>query len=141
MRSITESLPLVARVDLLDNQGAMTWTSNPSEAADATVYDVLRGSQDELPVGTGAVDICAQPGVAGLSWTDPTMPAPGQACTTRYGHGMRLDRAPVVSTRSVSTRYTGGSFPPTQVVNVGSRLFARQDADLVAIDSASGKLA
>jgi hypothetical protein len=71
---------VVSRLDLIDGAGTLAWTSSASEAGDGTVYDVLRGLTDELPVGSPDGDeTCARPGVAGLSWTDGEIPVEHRA--------------------------------------------------------------
>jgi N-acetylneuraminic acid mutarotase len=55
-------------------------------AGEATVYDIVRGLQSELPVGSGPSEICLASdhvpggGAAGMiPWTDSETPAPGAA--------------------------------------------------------------
>jgi dipeptidyl aminopeptidase/acylaminoacyl peptidase len=72
---------VVSGLHVGDALATLSWTSNAAEeAGDGTVYDVLRGFTDELPVGTRHSDeTCAQPGVAGLSWIDGEIPAEHRA--------------------------------------------------------------
>jgi hypothetical protein len=63
---------------------ADTFEWNAVVAGDATTYDVVRGLQDELPVGGGPSEVCLvadhtpDGGTSDtVSWTDPGIPAPG----------------------------------------------------------------
>jgi hypothetical protein len=56
---------------------AMVWTSQAGTAGTATVYDVVRGSLSQFPVGTGGSETCVAPGSTTASATDVTTPVAG----------------------------------------------------------------
>lgn len=65
------------RVGDLGDKNALSWTSAGFDAGPGTVYDVLRGALDELPVGTGASETCVGSQLNVLGTSDPALPALG----------------------------------------------------------------
>lgn len=66
----------------LEHAGGTTglgWSSLWADAGSGTRYDVLRGVLGELPVGTGASELCLHDDVEGLSAEDPLATSPGDA--------------------------------------------------------------
>ena len=55
---------------------ALTWTSSAPDAGASTVYDLLRGSTTELPVGNGS-EVCLTSGQGLPEWSDPDAPPVG----------------------------------------------------------------
>lgn len=56
----------------------LKWNSAAPGAGTATVHDVLRGNLRDLPVGTGASQVCLVSGQVGTSTTDLVRPSAGQ---------------------------------------------------------------
>ena len=56
----------------------LAWNA-PEGVGASTVYDVVRGSTAELPVGGGASESCLASGLAALTTVDPATPAVGSA--------------------------------------------------------------
>ena len=61
------------------DKATLSWNSLATQAGPGTVYDVLRGSIRELPVGSGASEICLGDNSAALSWSDGAVPIAGGA--------------------------------------------------------------
>ncbi len=61
------------------DRNTLDWCPSPPLAGSGTVYDVPRGSLDELPVGNGASETCLPPGSFSTSTaTDPAIPQTGR---------------------------------------------------------------
>ena len=56
----------------------LDWTSLTEISGSGTRYDVLRGYLDELPVGTGASELCVADDLDTPSFEDPFEPAPSE---------------------------------------------------------------
>ena len=59
------------------DKASLSWNSLASQAGPGTVYDVLRGSIKELPVGTGTSEACLDDNSAALTWSDSALPMAG----------------------------------------------------------------
>jgi len=67
----------VPNLHLASDTTTLAW--DPAAGAPAgTVYDVARGLVTQLPVGSGAAEICLATDLAGTSASDPQLPAAGQ---------------------------------------------------------------
>lgn len=56
----------------------LSWDSAVTSGGTGTVHDVLRGSLDDLPVGTGLSDLCIGSSVAANRIMDDQLPVPGK---------------------------------------------------------------
>ncbi|MBP7148243.1 MAG: hypothetical protein KBD01_11895 [Acidobacteria bacterium] len=54
----------------------ITWASARPEAGEATVHDLVRGTLEELPVGSGPGDTCVASGTSDSVAFDPNIPPP-----------------------------------------------------------------
>lgn len=66
----------VERLRMLPDRTTLSW--DPVDAGSETLYDVLRGSLDALPVGTDSDEVCLAPGLATTSVEDPERPSSGE---------------------------------------------------------------
>jgi len=67
----------VTGLAFLADRVGLVW--EPAPIWPGTVYDVLRGDLDKLPVGPGSDESClTQPSVTDTTWTDPDAPASGR---------------------------------------------------------------
>jgi hypothetical protein len=55
----------------------LSWNSIAAGSGSGIFYDVARGRVGQFPVGSGAAEICAGSGIGGVSFDEPTAPAPG----------------------------------------------------------------
>jgi hypothetical protein len=55
----------------------LSWESAASGAGAGTTHDLLRGSLAELPVGSGAGEVCLESGIGEPEAVDDEPPAPG----------------------------------------------------------------
>jgi hypothetical protein len=69
----------ILAVRVQGNKQTMTWTTDAPSSGTGTVYDVVRGVVGELPVGSGASEVCHATGLTGTSATVATNPPPGVA--------------------------------------------------------------
>jgi hypothetical protein len=60
----------------LADKATQTWSA-ATPAVAGTLYDVVRGSVTELPVGSGAAETCLAPGISVTSAADAATPPPG----------------------------------------------------------------
>ena len=71
-------LPLeIGGVMIASNKQTITWNSAAPAAGTATVHDVLRGLDSDLPVNGGGSEMCLA-SIAGTMWTDAAVPSAGQ---------------------------------------------------------------
>ncbi|MBZ5639355.1 MAG: right-handed parallel beta-helix repeat-containing protein [Acidobacteriia bacterium] len=56
----------------------LSWNSLSSQAGPGVVYDVMRGSLGQFPVGTGGAETCLHDNLAANSWSDGTVPTSAQ---------------------------------------------------------------
>ena len=68
----------VTGVELSAYRVTIRWNSAASVAGAGTVYSVLSGKLDELPVGGGASETCVAPSEPGTTATDPSIPTSEQ---------------------------------------------------------------
>ncbi|HET9299902.1 MAG TPA: hypothetical protein VFO11_08140, partial [Candidatus Polarisedimenticolaceae bacterium] len=68
----------VSGVTFAADKVTLKWSSAAPGAGTATVHDVLRGNLHDLPVGTGASQVCLVSGQTGTSTTDLVRPSAGQ---------------------------------------------------------------
>jgi hypothetical protein len=69
--------PEVTDVEFTDGSGSFVWGSLAGAAGPDTYYEVVRGSLAELPVGSGAGEVCLGSPVDDPQWLDTDDPAPG----------------------------------------------------------------
>ena len=96
----------IGDLELLPGGTSLAWSSDAAASGSGTVYDVLRGSVAELPVGTGPSETCLAPGAAGPPAQDTAAPLPGgsfylvrgtNVCGTgTYGSGVAGERVSLV---------------------------------------------
>ncbi len=67
----------VANLRFDTDEATLEWDSLAASAGSATVYDVLRGALDELPVGSGPSEICLDDGSADTLASDTSTPSAG----------------------------------------------------------------
>ncbi len=65
----------IAGLDLAPDASTLTWA--PSATGSGTLYDVVRGSLSQLPVGTGPSEACLESGSSDAMALDPEIPPPG----------------------------------------------------------------
>ena len=65
----------VVSLRLLADRSTLVWQARASGAG--TVWDVMRGSASELPAGSGASEVCVEPGSPDAQSSDASAPAPG----------------------------------------------------------------
>jgi hypothetical protein len=66
----------ITGLTLLADRTSLVW--DPAPEHPATVYDVLRGGLDALPVGLGPGEACVAQGITATTTTDPDLPAAGR---------------------------------------------------------------
>ena len=54
----------------LSDPVTLEWNSDAANSGSGTGYQVVRGSLDEFPVGSGLAETCLDPGVPGTSLVD-----------------------------------------------------------------------
>jgi hypothetical protein len=62
----------------LADKVTLRWNSAAPGAGTATVHEVLRGALSQLPVGSGASEVCLASAGVGTTTTDPEGPSQGQ---------------------------------------------------------------
>ncbi len=67
----------VSGVSFLADRVTLEWDSQASNAGPGTMYDVLRGALDGLPVGSSGSETCLEPRSADTLTVDREEPAPG----------------------------------------------------------------
>ena len=71
------ALPGEVRNLRYDTRNLLAWAPEATRSGSGTTYDVLRGSLAQLPVGSGASETCAGPGIAGTTLGETAVPAAG----------------------------------------------------------------
>ena len=61
----------------LDASDVLTWTAEAPRSGSGTVFDVLRGRVDQLPVGSGAAETCLIQGTTSTSFPSGAAPIAG----------------------------------------------------------------
>ena len=72
------AIPLeINNLTILSNQETLEWDSDAANSGTGMRYDLMRGSLDELPVGSGVSEICVDPDSIDTTADDTTVPSSG----------------------------------------------------------------